>query len=52
MLKDTFTLFKASTPSMVEAKFLHDNVAAYEDDGQLTVPIERSGNVFLASVLT
>lgn len=37
---------------MVEAKFLHASMIANEDIRRLTVPVERRGNVFVASVLT
>ncbi|KAL9970142.1 hypothetical protein ACROYT_G022469 [Oculina patagonica] len=43
---------QGSNPSMVEAKLLQTNLITNEDVGRLAVPVERRGNVFIASVLT
>lgn len=43
--------FKAANPSVVEAKFVQNNLAVGENIGTFTVPVSRHRNIFITSVL-
>ena len=46
-----FFSFKAAYPSMVDARFSQTNFDVKEDVGMFTVPVVRSGNTLITSVL-